>query len=99
MVGNIRDVLKRNSKRIILGHLSFNSTRNKFVLLIDKIIGNVDIKLISETKLGESFPNGQFKVPGYALPFRLDCNQFCPGIMVFLRENVPFKRLSSNKSI
>ena len=28
--------------------------------------------VISETRLDESFPNHQFKIPGYALPCRLD---------------------------
>ena len=32
--------------------------------------------VISETKLDESFPNGQFKIPAYALTCRLDRNHF-----------------------
>ena len=55
--------------------------------------------VISETKLDESFSNGQFKIPGYALPFRLDRNQFGGGIMVFVREDIPSRVLSLNKSI
>ena len=54
--------------------------------------------VISETKLDEPFPNGQFKIPGYALPCHLDCNQFGGGIMVF-REDIPSRVLSLNKSI
>ena len=57
-VRSIRNVLKRNSKRIILGHLNINPTKNKFDLHDDQIERNVDIMVISETKLGESFPNG-----------------------------------------
>ena len=79
---SIRDVHKRNLKRIILGHLDINLIRNKFDLIVDQIKGNVDIMVISETKLDESFPNGQFKIPGYALPCRLDHSQFGGGIMV-----------------
>ena len=75
-VRSIRDVRKRNLKRIILGHLNINSIRNKFDLLVDQIKENVDIMVISETKLDESFPNGQFKIPGYALTCRLDRNHF-----------------------
>ena len=60
-VGSVRDVRKRNLKRIILGHLNINSIRKKFDLLVDQIKGNVDIMVISETKLDESFPNGQLK--------------------------------------
>ena len=71
-VGSIRDVRKRNLKRIILGHLNINSIKNKFDFLVDKIKGSHDIMVISETRLDESFPNRQFKIPGYALPCRLD---------------------------
>ena len=55
--------------------------------------------VISETKLDVSFPNGQFKIPGYALACRLDRNLFDGGIMVFIREDVPSRVLSLNKSI
>ena len=98
-VGSIRDVRKRNLKRIILGHLNINSIRNKFDLLVHQIKGNVDVMVIPETKLDEYFSNGQFKIPGYALPFRLDHNQFGGDIMVFVREDIPSRVLSSNKSI
>ena len=56
-VGSIRDVRKRNLKRIILGHLNINSIRNKFDLLVDQIKGNFDIMVISETKSDDPFPN------------------------------------------
>ena len=65
-VRNIRDVRKINLKRIILAHLNINSIRNKFNKLVDQIKGNVDIMVISETKLDDSFPNGQFKIRGHA---------------------------------
>ena len=54
--------------------------------------------VISETKLDEYFLNGQFKIPGYILPCRLDRNQFGGGIMVFVREDIPSRVLSLNKS-
>ena len=55
--------------------------------------------VISETKLDESFPNGQFKIPGYTLPCRLDRNQFGGGVMVFVREDIASRVLSLNKSV
>ena len=57
-VRSIRNVCKRDLKRIILGHLNINSIRNKFDLLVDQVKGNINIMVISETKLDESFPNG-----------------------------------------
>ena len=78
---------------------SINSIRNKFGLRVDQIRGNVYIMVKSEKKLDESFPNGQFKIPGYVLRCRLDRNQFGGGIMVFVKEDIPSRVLSLNKSI
>ena len=61
-----------NVDRIIIAHLNINSIRNKFDALKTMIAGNIDILLISETKLDESFPPSQFTVTGYRPPFRLD---------------------------
>ena len=78
----------KNLNRIVLAHLHINSLRNKFDLLTDHIKGNIDVLVISETKLDDSFPTGQFKIPGYASPFRLDQNQNHDG------GNIPVKFLS-----
>ena len=59
--------------------------------------GNVDILLISETKLDESFPEGQFNIPGFGKPFRKDRNEFGGGIIVFVREDIPSKLISLEK--
>ena len=75
--------------------LNINSLRNTFDSLVDQIKGNVDILVISETKLDESFPVGQFKIPGFATPFRRDRNEFGGGIMVFVREDIPAKQISN----
>ena len=59
------------------------------------IIGNVDVFVISETILDESFPKGQFKFPGYTTPFLVDCDRNGGGIIVFLREDIPVRYLST----
>ena len=51
---------------VILAHLNINSLRNKFDILTNQIEGNVDVMVISETKLDDSFPEIQFKIPGYS---------------------------------
>ena len=35
-------------------------------------MNNIDILLITETKLDSSFPSQQFAIEGYSLPLRLD---------------------------
>ena len=59
-----------NPDKLMLGHLNINSIRNKFDALSDLIIGKIDIFLVTETKINESFPNQQFILQGYALPLR-----------------------------
>ena len=54
----------------------------------------VDILVISETKLDESFPEGQFKIPAFTSSFRQDRNEFGGGIMVFVREDILSKVIS-----
>ena len=63
--------IKRLNKRIV-GHLNINSIRNNFDFLAHQVKGNIDILMISETKLDESFPSGQFLLDGYNVPFRSD---------------------------
>ena len=58
--------------KLIIGHLNINSIRNKLRCLCDIISNNIDILLISETKLNDSFPIGQFLMNDYHVPFRKD---------------------------
>ena len=61
-VQSLKNIRMRNMNRIIIDHININSLRNKFESLQEQINGDVDILLISETKLYNSFPNGQFLV-------------------------------------
>ena len=63
---NSKDIHKKN---FFSGQLYINSLTNKFNLLAKKI------EVISETKLDESFPAGQFRTPGYVSPLRLNRDQ------------------------
>ena len=42
--------------------------------------------MISETKLDESFPSGQFLFDSYSAPFRFDRDG--GGILLFIREDI-----------
>ena len=84
----------KNPNGIVLAHLSISSSRNKFDILTDHISGNADVMVISETKLEDSFPEIQFKIPGYSSTFRLNRDQNSGGIMVFVREDITAKFLS-----
>ena len=49
--------------------------------------------MISEIKLDSSFPTGQFVINGYSEPFRIDRNSQGGCIMLYVREDIPSKRL------
>ena len=43
-------------------------------MLSDQIKGNIDVLLVSETKVDDSFPNGNFFIDGFSTLYRLDRN-------------------------
>ena len=54
---------------------------------------NVDILLISETKLNDTFPDGQFTIDGYKEPIRLDRNRHGGGLMFFVKNDLDCKEI------
>ena len=80
-----------NPNNLIIGHLNINSIRYKYECLNDIIDKNVDILLISETKLNDSFPTGQFLMNGFHLPFRKDRTDKGGGLLFYIQEDIPFR--------
>ena len=66
----LRNLKLKNINRLIIGQININSIRNKFDYLKKLIHQNIDIMVVTETKLDESFPSRQFFIDGYALPIR-----------------------------
>ena len=60
-------------------------------MVSELIKGFVDIFMISETKLDDSFPEGQFFLDGYQTPFRFDRNGNSGGILLYVCEDIPAK--------
>ena len=96
VLGSLR---RSNLNRIILGHLNINSIPNKFNPLAEGVSGNVDIIMISETKIDETFPARQFYIDGYTPPYRLERNCNRGGLMIFVREDIPSKLIENSNFI
>ena len=80
----------KNANRLILGHLNINSILGKFDHF--KVLeNNIDILVLTETKIDASFPNVQFRIHGFSAPFRLDQNRFGDGALIYVREDIPCK--------
>ena len=58
-------------------------------MLSELIKGFVDVFMISETKLDDSFPEGQFLIDGYHTPFRYDRNGNGGDIFLYVGEDIP----------
>ena len=67
--------------------------RNKFDSISFIIEKNVDILLISEIKLNDSFLLGQFKVWGYGIPYWYGRGSMVDRILLRIRDNIPTKIL------
>ena len=95
MVGNpdLRALRKKNLNKLIIAHLNVNSLRNKLEFLKEQIQDNIDILMISETKIDASFPIGQFLLNDYSISFRPDHNAHGGGILLYVREDIPLKLL------
>ena len=87
----IKDLRNQNPFRVIIGHININSIRNKFEPLVSFINNNLDILMISETKIDDAFPDSQFLIEGFSVPYTLDCTAKGGRILLYIRENIPSK--------
>ena len=92
-----KDLLKKlkicNPNNLIIGHLNINSIRYKYECLNDIIDKNIDILLISETKLNDSFPTGQLLMIVFHLPFRKDRTDNGGDLPFYIQEDAPCRKI------
>ena len=89
----LKDMKIKSPDKVIIGHLNINSIRNKFDTLSYTIENNIDILLISETKLDDSYPSAQFSLNGFKEPYRYDRNSRGGGLLLYVRDDIPSKNL------
>ena len=65
----LKTIRDDNLNKLIFAHLNIDSIRNKFEELISQVKGTVDVLMISETKIDNSFSlNRRFKSTLYNRP-------------------------------
>ena len=89
----LRKIRIKNPNKIILAHLNINSIRNKFEMLSLLFHGVIDILMICETKIDDSFPTEQFIIEDYSTIYRLDRNDRGGEIMLIAKDNLLTSRL------
>ena len=90
-VDDLSALRAKNYGRLICAHININSIRNKFICLEELVKNNVDILLVSETKINKTFPSAQFLIDGFQLPYRYDRTEHGGGLLLYVRDNIPSK--------
>ena len=83
--------------KVIIGIININSLPAKSDQVKEVILKNVNILVMTETKLDDSFPLGQFYVEGFTMPYRLDSNRNGGDVIIYVREDIPSKILEKHK--
>ena len=89
----LQNLRAKNIDRIILGHLNINFVEKKIETLVPLVKDKLDIFLISETKIDESFPPAQFTITGYHNPFRKDRDKMGGGLLLYVRDDITCKEI------
>ena len=61
------------------------------------VVRNLDILLITETKIDSSFPEAQFEIDGFTTPYSVDRGCQGGGILLYIRQDIPSKLLINLK--
>ena len=79
-----------------MGHLNIDLIVGKLDKLKVFIVNNIDILVLTETKMDSSFPNAEFRIDGFSAPFRFDRNRFGDGVLIYVREDINCKQLTKH---
>ena len=78
----LNEIRSNNLNNVIIGLLNGNHFAGKYNDFKLIIRGNIDIMILVETKLDNSYPTSQFLIDSYSTPFRRDRNKSGGGILV-----------------
>ena len=81
----------RNTNKVIIDNLNINSIRNKLEQLKETVPKYIDIVLVTETKLDETFLDSLYLTNGFSKQYRFDRNKKRGGIMIFIRDTISSK--------
>ena len=62
---DLRNYKIDNVNNLVVASININSIRNKFDQLKLLVNDSIDILIVEETKIDETFPTGQFTIEGY----------------------------------
>ena len=91
----MKELRLKNPHNLIISYLNINSVRNKFENFTGMISEYVDVIVLAETKLDDTFPKNQFSLPGFKAPIRLDRTLNSGGLLVLINEKITSKQIKT----
>ena len=85
----MKHICRSKSNKLIFVQLNIKSIKNKYESVVKDISSNADLLMLSDTKIDDSFPKGQFLIKGFGDPFRIDRNVNGGRILFYFREDLP----------
>lgn len=83
---------KENLQKLAIAYLNINSIKSKYIMATEIIYQKlVDIFVLAETKIDESFSDAQFSVEGYQL-YRKDRTIAGGGLLAYVSKEIPSRR-------
>ena len=92
-LSKLKDIKLKHINLVIIPQLNINYLRNNFEFLKETMTDYIDILLITESKLDNSFPTAQFQINGFSSPYRLGRNAHGGGTLPYVGEDIPSKFL------
>ena len=86
---------RKNPNMLIIGSININFLAEKFESLKNLIKDKLDILVLQETKIDCTYPNAQFQIEGFEQPFRLDRTKNWGGVMIYIKDNLLYKKVTS----
>ena len=90
---SLRSLKLRNVNRLIFGQINISSIRKNFKLLFSLVSNNIDVLLISKTKIDNTFLVSRFCAPGYSAPFRFHHTGNGRDILLYVKKHIPCRTL------
>ena len=89
----LKQLKSKNTERPIIGHININSISNKFEPLVLMMKDSLDLLVVTESKLDDTFPHDQFQIEGFSRPIRLDRDRNGGGVIIFTRDGLTCREL------
>ena len=95
-LSKIKELRIGNANKVIIGNLNINSIRNKFEQLKETVLKYIDILVVTETKLDETFLEPLFLMDGFSKRYRLGRNKNGRRVIIFIRDTISSKILEKH---